>query len=104
MKIKCIVKHNAVHQSLIVMHEHSIIYALAFNFKRGLWESSSCPVSYCPIYRLVTPETFLSLLTLNLFFVKTCNMEYLGHIKRKENKYTLLQSIIQGKIHGKRGP
>ncbi|KAI5707563.1 hypothetical protein M8J77_011831 [Diaphorina citri] len=35
--------------------------------------------------------------------IKVRKLQYLGHIMRNDNKYTLLQLIIQGKIEGKRG-
>ena len=37
------------------------------------------------------------------FTVKRRNMKYLGHIIRN-NKYRLLQLILQGKVDGRRGP
>ncbi|KAI5720263.1 hypothetical protein M8J77_004231 [Diaphorina citri] len=36
--------------------------------------------------------------------IKIRKLQYLGHIMRKETKYSLLQLIIQGKIDGRRGP
>uniref|UniRef100_A0A8D8SH15 Craniofacial development protein 2 n=1 Tax=Cacopsylla melanoneura TaxID=428564 RepID=A0A8D8SH15_9HEMI len=36
--------------------------------------------------------------------IKVRKLQYLGHIMRNESRYTLLQSIMQGKIFGKRGP
>lgn len=38
-----------------------------------------------------------------VFTVKKRKLEYLGHIMRHD-KYRLLQLIVQGKVHGKRGP
>jgi len=35
--------------------------------------------------------------------VKRRKLEYFGHIMRN-NKYTILQNIIQGKVDGGRGP
>ena len=37
------------------------------------------------------------------FTIKRRNIEYLGHIMRN-NKYLLLQLILQGKVDGRRGP
>lgn len=36
--------------------------------------------------------------------VKKRKLEYLGHVMRNEQRYNLLQLILQGKIFGKRGP
>lgn len=36
--------------------------------------------------------------------VKRRKLEYLGHIMRNEQRYSLLQLILQGKVHGRRGP
>uniref|UniRef100_A0A8D8MAZ5 Uncharacterized protein n=2 Tax=Cacopsylla melanoneura TaxID=428564 RepID=A0A8D8MAZ5_9HEMI len=36
--------------------------------------------------------------------VKIRKLEFLGHIMRNESRYLLLQKILQGKVHGKRGP
>lgn len=39
-----------------------------------------------------------------LYTIKRRKLEYLGHIMRNQHRYTLLQSIMQGKVKGKRGP
>lgn len=36
--------------------------------------------------------------------IKKRKLEYLGHIIRNEQRYGLLQLILQGKVYGKRGP
>lgn len=36
--------------------------------------------------------------------IKIRKLQYLGHIMRNENRYTILQAILQGKMYGKRGP
>lgn len=36
--------------------------------------------------------------------VKGRKLEYLGHVMRNENRYGLLQLILQGKVYGRRGP
>jgi len=36
--------------------------------------------------------------------IKTQKLEYLGHIMKNNNRYGLLQLIIQGKIEGNRSP
>uniref|UniRef100_A0A8D8Q737 Uncharacterized protein n=2 Tax=Cacopsylla melanoneura TaxID=428564 RepID=A0A8D8Q737_9HEMI len=38
-----------------------------------------------------------------LYIIKVRKLQYLGHIMRNENRYQLLQKIIQGKVYGKRG-
>lgn len=39
-----------------------------------------------------------------LMTVKTKKLEYLGHVMRNQERYGLLQLILQGKVNGKRGP
>lgn len=39
-----------------------------------------------------------------LLTIKTRKLEYFGHVMRNDNKYRLLQNIIQEKVEGKRGP
>ena len=39
-----------------------------------------------------------------ILHVKQRKLEYLGHITRNENRYSLLLLILQGKVYGKRGP
>ena len=39
-----------------------------------------------------------------LDIVKVRKLQYLGHIMRNENRYVLLQKILQGKVYGARGP
>jgi hypothetical protein len=36
--------------------------------------------------------------------IKIRKLQYLGHIMWNENRYLILQSILRGKIFGKRGP
>lgn len=36
--------------------------------------------------------------------IKIRKLQYLGHIMRNDSRYSLLQTIIQGKIDGRRGP
>jgi Reverse transcriptase (RNA-dependent DNA polymerase) len=39
-----------------------------------------------------------------VYTIKRRKLEYLGHVMRNQDRYSLLQSIMQGKIKGKRGP
>ncbi|CAG9832895.1 unnamed protein product [Diabrotica balteata] len=39
-----------------------------------------------------------------VFTIKRIKLQYLGHVKRNQHSYSLLQSILQGKVKGKRGP
>ncbi|CAH1285836.1 unnamed protein product [Diabrotica balteata] len=39
-----------------------------------------------------------------VFTIKRIQLQYLGHVMRNQHRYSLLQSILQGKVKGKRGP
>lgn len=39
-----------------------------------------------------------------MYIIKKRKLEYLGHVMRNKDRYSLLQTIIQGKILGRRGP
>lgn len=39
-----------------------------------------------------------------IYTIKSRKLQYLGHIMRNENRYGLLQQILQGKVNGRRGP
>lgn len=39
-----------------------------------------------------------------VYTIKCRKLEYLGHVMRNQERYSLLQTIMQGKVKGKRGP